>query len=190
MRFNTTVVNGRETYWNLMGKRVLYWCRSHKDWRIVDKLENAYRCEGMAASSPPKKDIRDPSLRKGWKEWDGFQWLNRPNAGKAGSPQEESQKRPVRRRLITRVPPQPPSHSLRSRTQDARAESSGSGAESHEGEDSVGRLVKKENHTDDQKEDTGSSWMSGSLDMPTFDEVPSELNKAVTEVGEALTGGH
>lgn len=80
------LVNDRETFWSVDGDAFLYWCNKENRWkgsRAVDlrRIQGGASCAFFGA--PVGTDILDEDFIKGWHEWDGKAWSQRPAAGVA-----------------------------------------------------------------------------------------------------------
>eukprot|EP00928_Gymnodinium_smaydae_P027913 TRINITY_DN21436_c0_g1_i1.p1 TRINITY_DN21436_c0_g1~~TRINITY_DN21436_c0_g1_i1.p1 ORF type:complete len:691 (+),score=54.54 TRINITY_DN21436_c0_g1_i1:662-2734(+) len=76
-------INGEKVYWTSSKSYFLYFCSKWSQWRIAwrgnrAKIENG-GCYGWAHSNG-NVDIFDPK-NKGWGEWTGSSWKQKPNAG-------------------------------------------------------------------------------------------------------------
>lgn len=77
-------VNGFETYWSFDNKYILYYCTQEARWKggRANDFETIRSGDGVCfIGAPPKANILEPELVKGWYEWDGSAWVTRPRAG-------------------------------------------------------------------------------------------------------------
>ncbi|CAJ1409469.1 unnamed protein product [Effrenium voratum] len=77
-------INGRETYWSHDNNHLLYWSSKERRWkgcRAVDVGRISGQSGPACIGAPENVHVLSPSLRRGWFEWNGKEWVKLEGAG-------------------------------------------------------------------------------------------------------------
>eukprot|EP00439_Symbiodinium_sp_Y106_P016365 s2386_g2.t1 len=83
-RQRDSLIHGRESFWSLNNKYVLYFSIQENRWkgcRAMDVDRITTEASPACVGAPEHSHLLSPSLRKGWFEWSGRHWVKVPDAG-------------------------------------------------------------------------------------------------------------